>query len=165
MAEVPDGHGVRRLCVAFDLEHYSTSIDIDQVEKQKAMAQLVREAGERGALERTQWIRQEQGDGELALLPPGIDEARVLTSLWREFREGLHRYNRRVNNESRLRMRVAAHEGMTYLADSGFAGTAINTVCRLRDSREAKDALVSDPERGQGDPVGRQETHEAPVQE
>ena len=29
----------------------------------------------------------------------------------------------------------------TYIADNGFAGTAINTVCRLRDCHEAKDAL------------------------
>lgn len=134
-------HGVRRMCIAFDLEHYSKGTDASQIEKQRAMAAMVRDACERGALERAQWHTQDQGDGELALLPPGIDEARVLTALWREFREGLHRYNRHANAAARLRMRVAAHEGMTYLADSGFAGTAINTVCRLRDCREAKDAL------------------------
>lgn len=134
-------HGVRRMCIAFDLEHYSQGTDASQVEKQRAMAAMVRDACARGALERAQWHTQDQGDGELALLPPGIDEARVLTALWREFREGLHRYNRHANASARLRMRVAAHEGMTYLADSGFAGTAINTVCRLRDCREAKDAL------------------------
>lgn len=134
-------HGVRRMCIAFDLEHYSQGSDASQIEKQRAMAAMVRDACERGALERAQWHTQDQGDGELALLPPGIDEARVLTALWREFREGLHRYNRHANASARLRMRVAAHEGMTYLADSGFAGTAINTVCRLRDCREAKDAL------------------------
>jgi hypothetical protein len=134
-------HGVRRMCIAFDLEHYSKGSDAAQVEKQRAMVAMVRDACERGALERAQWHTQDQGDGELALLPPGIDEAWVLTALWREFREGLHRYNRHANASARLRMRVAAHEGMTYLADSGFAGTAINTVCRLRDCREVKDAL------------------------
>jgi len=141
MTEEPGGHGVRRMCIAFDLERYSRGTDAAQIEKQRAMAGLVREASERGALERAHWLRQEQGDGELALLPPGIDEARLVTSLWREFREGLHRYNRHANAEARLRMRVAAHEGMTYVADNGFAGTAINTVCRLRDCQAAKDAL------------------------
>jgi hypothetical protein len=134
-------HGVRRLCIAFDLERYSEGNDAAQVEKQRAMGKLVREACERGALERAHWLSQEQGDGELALLPPGIDEARVIISLWREFCAGLHQYNRHANAGARLRMRLAAHEGLTYIADTGFAGTAVNTVCRLRDCREAKDAL------------------------
>jgi hypothetical protein len=102
---------------------------------------MVRDACERGALERAHWLKQEQGDGELAVLPPGIDEAHVITALWREFREGLYRYNRHANARARLRMRVAVHEGMTYVGENGFAGTAINTVCRLRDCHEAKDAL------------------------
>jgi hypothetical protein len=129
------------MCLAFDLERYSAGSDADQVEKQRAMMALVRDACERGALERAHWLKQEQGDGELAVLPPGIDEAHMITALWREFREGLHRYNRHANAGARLRMRVAVHEGMTYIGENGFAGTAINTVCRLRDCHEAKDAL------------------------
>ena len=135
------GHGVRRMCLAFDLERYSAGSDAAQIEKQRAMMAMVREACERGALERAHWLKQEQGDGELAVLPPGIDEAYVISAVWREFREGLHRYNRHANAGARLRMRVAVHEGMTYIGESGFAGTAINTVCRLRDCHEAKDAL------------------------
>jgi hypothetical protein len=137
----PIGHGVRRMCVACDLEHYSRRPDNGQIEAQRAMARLLGEAGERGALERAQWLTQPQGDGELALLPPGVDEARVITALWRELREGLHRYNRHASTAARLRMRIAVHEGQTYIADNGFAGDAINTVCRLRDCAEAKDAL------------------------
>ena len=135
------GHGVRRMCLAFDLERYSAGNDTDQIEKQRAMMAMVREACERGALERAHWLKQQQGDGELAVLPPGIDEAHVIAALWREFREGLHGYNRFANAGARLRLRVAVHEGMTYIGENGFAGTAINTVCRLRDCHEAKDAL------------------------
>jgi hypothetical protein len=141
MTAEPIGHGVRRMCVAGDLEHYSRRPDNGQVEAQRAMARMLREAGERGALERAQWLTQSQGDGELALLPPGVDEARVITALWREMREGLHRYNRHASAAARLRMRIAVHEGQTYIADNGFAGDAINTVCRLRDCAEVKEAL------------------------
>ena len=42
-------------------------------------------------------------------------------------------------------MRVAVHEGQTYIADNGFAGDAINTVCRLCDCAEVKDALSATP--------------------
>jgi hypothetical protein len=141
MKTEPTGYGVRRMCIAADLEHYSRRIDAGQIEAQRAMKGLMREACDRGALERAQWLTQDQGDGELALLPPGIDEAHVITALWRELREGLHRYNRHANTMARLRMRVAVHEGQTYIAESGFAGDAINTVCRLRDCTEVKDAL------------------------
>jgi hypothetical protein len=134
-------HGVRRMCIAFDLEKYSSGIDAAQVEKQRALAAMAQDASERGALGRASWLRQAQGDGELALLPPGVDEAHVIVALWREFREGLHRYNRYATETARLRLRIAIHEGQTYAADNGFAGDAINTVCRLRDCAEAKAAL------------------------
>jgi hypothetical protein len=137
----PAGRGVRRLCIAMDLEHYSQRPDSGQVEAQRAMSGLLREAGRHGALERAQWDIQQQGDGELALLPPGIDEAYVVTSLMQQVTSGLHRYNRYASADARLRMRIAVHEGLTYLAESGFAGDAVNTVCRLRDAREAKMAL------------------------
>lgn len=143
MTAEPIGYGVRRMCVACDLEHYSRRPDNGQIEAQRAMARLLREAGERGALERAQWLTQPQGDGELALLPPGVDEAHVITGLWRELREGLHRYNRHASPQARLRIRIAVHEGQTYIADNGFAGDAINTVCRLRDCTEIKDALTA----------------------
>lgn len=139
----PAGRGVRRLCIAIDLEHYSQRPDSGQVKAQSAMSELLREAGQRGALERAQWDIQQQGDGELALLPPGIDESDVITSLMHQVTSGLHRYNRDASPAARLRMRIAVHEGLTYIAESGFAGDAVNTVCRLRDAREAKDALRS----------------------
>ena len=51
----PAGRGVRRLCIAMDLEHYSQRPDSGQVEAQRAMSGLLREAGRHGALERAQW--------------------------------------------------------------------------------------------------------------
>jgi hypothetical protein len=135
------GRGVRRLCIAVDLEHYSQRPDSGQIEAQRAMSELLRQAGQYGALERAQWDIQPQGDGELALLPPGIDETFVITSLMQQVSSGLHRYNRYASPSARLRMRIAVHEGLTYVAESGFAGDAINTVCRLRDAQESKDAL------------------------
>ncbi len=133
------GRGVRRLIIAMDIEHYSRLPDFGQVYAQRVLSELLREAGQHGALERAQWDIQQQGDGELALLPPGIDEAGVITTLMRQLTSGLHRYNRQA--AARLRMRIAVHEGLTYIADSGFAGDAVNTTCRLRDAKEAKDTL------------------------
>ena len=142
------GSGMRRLIIAVDLEHYSQLPDSGQRQAQQAMSELLSEAGQHGALERAQWEIQPQGDGELALLPPGIDEAAVITSLMHQVASGLYKYNRRADPHNRradpsarLRMRIAIHEGLTYVAESGFAGDAVNTACRLRDSKQAKDAL------------------------
>lgn len=135
------GHGVRRLCVAVDLERYSRRDNPGQQAAQAGMVRVLREAGERAALERAHWATQQQGDGELALLPPGVDEARVIALLVRELRAGLFQYNRHANASARLRMRVAIHQGITYVAENGFAGDAVNVVCRLRDAPPAKTAL------------------------
>jgi hypothetical protein len=135
------GPGIRRLCVAVDLERYSRRDNPGQQAAQAAMVQILRDAAERGAIDRAQWFRQQQGDGELALLPPGIDEARVITSLVRELRTGLFQHNRHANAAARLRLRVAVHQGITHVAANGFAGEAVNTVCRLCDSAPAKTAL------------------------
>ena len=141
MVGEPIGHGVRRMCIAVDLEHYSRWPDAVQIEAQRAVAKLVRDAGESGALEPARWLIQAQGDGELAMLPPGVDKAHVITSLWRGLREGVRRYNQYVSPAARLRMRVAVHEGLVLTADNGFVGDAVITVCPLLDSAEAKDAL------------------------
>jgi hypothetical protein len=137
----PAGDGAWRMCIAVEVEHYSQLNDAEQAEGQRTLLGLIQEAGEHGGFEPAQWLRQLRGDGELALLPPGVDETQVIFSLWQELRDGLHRYNTNSSPAARLRVRVAVHEGLAYVADNGFAGDAIITVCRLCDSAEARDAL------------------------
>ncbi|QBI53615.1 hypothetical protein [Streptomonospora litoralis] len=140
----PANPGIRRLCINADVKNYSGQDDVGQLEVQRALPELLTAACERAGLDRAFWARQEQGDGELALLPPGIDEAYTISGLVRELRVGLFHYNRHRSERSRMRLRLAAHEGITYLADSGYAGDAVVTVSRLCASAAVKDALAAD---------------------
>ncbi|MFW6642395.1 hypothetical protein ACOALZ_20420 [Nocardiopsis algeriensis] len=140
-----DQPGIRRMCLAADLRGYSSRDDVGQVELQRALPAALAAASGKAGLDRAHWIRQEQGDGELALMPPGIDEAWTLAGLTRELRAWLHHYNRDRKDSARLRVRLAAHEGIVYTADNGFAGEAVVTVSRLCNAEQAKQALADNP--------------------
>ncbi|MFI6579233.1 hypothetical protein ACIBFB_25895 [Nocardiopsis sp. NPDC050513] len=137
--------GIRRMCVFGDARSYSTRDALGQIEVQRALTTGLGTACERARIDRAHWIRQEQGDGELALLPPGIDEAWTLNGLVRELRAWLYHYNRDRNDEARLRVRLAVHEGIVYAADNGFAGEAVVTLTRLCNASAAKQALTDNP--------------------
>lgn len=137
--------GIRRMCLFGDARSYSSRDALGQMELQRALTDALTTACRRADLDRAQWIRQEQGDGELALLPPGIDEAWTLNGLVRELRAWLYHYNRDRHDDARLRVRLAVHEGIVYAADNGFAGEAVVTVARLCDAEPAKRALNQNP--------------------
>lgn len=137
--------GIRRMCLFGDARAYSSRDAPGQMQLQKALVETLAEACRKADLDRAQWIRQEQGDGELALLPPGIDEAWTLNGLVRELRSCLFHYNRDKHEDARLRVRLAAHEGIVYAAENGFAGEAVVTVARLCDAEPAKRALDENP--------------------
>ncbi|PRY00709.1 hypothetical protein [Allonocardiopsis opalescens] len=141
----PLNPGIRRLCFSADLKSYGSRDDVGQYEAQRALPKVLETSCRRAGLERAHWTRQPQGDGELALLPPGIDEARTISGLVRELRVALFHYNRDRAEHARLRVRLAAHEGIVHLADNGFAGDAVVTVSRLCESEPAKDALERHP--------------------
>jgi hypothetical protein len=70
--------GIRRLCIAVDLEGYSRRDNLSQLSAQSELVQVLEQACTKAQLERTYWEKQPQGDGELALLPSGVDETRVI---------------------------------------------------------------------------------------
>ena len=137
--------GIRRLCMAVDLEHYSLRDNPGQVEAQRLLVQLLKEASDSAGLDRIYWDTQPTGDGEVALLPPGVDEARVIADFVHELRIALYQRNRILGADARLRLRVALHQGITHLAENGFGGSAVVVVCRLLNSRELKAALKDNP--------------------
>jgi len=88
---------------------------------------------------------RDSGDGEVALLPVGIDEPRAVALLVDGLFEALHRINGPLNGNSRIRLRMAVHEGITILAAGGFAGHAVVKTRRLLDSRPLRAALAGSP--------------------
>ncbi|MET8156964.1 hypothetical protein ABZT47_11360 [Sphaerisporangium sp. NPDC005289] len=87
------------------------------------------------------------GAGPLLILPPGVNEARVIAGLTGELRIALRRRNERAGTgaSARLRLRVAFHQGSISIGDDGFAGRAAATARALRDSDEVRAALRQRP--------------------
>ncbi|MEV0270443.1 hypothetical protein AB0H43_16805 [Hamadaea sp. NPDC050747] len=132
----------RRLLIAADMESYSSRDNVLQYRAQRGFHDVMNAAARRLGLDRLQWVTQQNGDGELAILPEGTDETRIVTTLPPVVDRLLRDYNRGLAAEARVRLRIALHEGLVHLdGANGFPGEAIVTVCRLVDSSAAKRAL------------------------
>jgi hypothetical protein len=90
-------------------------------------------------------VLQESGDGQFAVLPPGIDESVVLPRLVEGLRETLRETNADLNDRARLRLRVALYRGHITPGANGWVGAAAIAVHRLLDSDVLRRALVSVP--------------------
>ncbi len=82
-------------------------------------------------------LLQRHGTGQVGVLPTGIDEPRVVTSLIAEVA--------RVTAALPVRFRLAFHEGITTLETSGFGGNAVAKVQRLAASPPLRAALAEAP--------------------
>jgi hypothetical protein len=88
---------------------------------------------------------QEAGDGQFAILPPGLDESVVLPGLVEGLRIALAETNYDLNDHARLRLRVAIHRGHMARAANGWVGGAPIAVHRLLDSDALRNALTGAP--------------------
>jgi hypothetical protein len=82
---------------------------------------------------------------QVAVLPAGIDEPRVLTLLVAELAAILREAGRRPAAGSRMRLVMAVHEGLTVLTEDSLGGQAIAKTCRMADSDELHATLTSQP--------------------
>ncbi|GAB7038774.1 hypothetical protein JCM9533A_26240 [Catenuloplanes niger JCM 9533] len=133
---------VRRLLVAVDMENYSRRDNVLQFRAQADLQKILASAADDLGFDRSAWWTQPQGDGELAVLPEGTNEIRIVTRLTATLDRLLREHNRGLTEEARVRLRLAMHEGIVHLdGATGAAGAAAVTVCRLRDAEPARAAL------------------------
>lgn len=135
----------RHLCLAVDAKGYGGRDSVAQYDLQRDLPKVLKDAAAAAGLDRSQWCIQQQGDGELALLPPGQREPRVVDDFVRELHAYLALLNFERRSETRLRLRVAIHFGVAYKAQSGFAGDAVVVTARLLASAALHDALEQAP--------------------
>ncbi|SRR5579871_1810858 len=135
-----DGYG-RALLVACDVMGFGAGDDPLQEATRSGLLNVLDEAALAARLVRSQWQRNDTGDGELALLPATESEPRVVEDFIRELGAALGRHNRHLRDSAWLRLRVAIHHGVAYPSDSGYAGQGIVEVSRLLDSAEVRAAL------------------------
>ncbi|WP_214106761.1 hypothetical protein [Acrocarpospora catenulata] len=139
-AEIPTG-GVRRLCVAVDVEAYSKRDTREHERLQDVLVKVIDQALAAALRPVRGCDTQEQGDGQLVILPAGIDEPSVIRWFLRELASGLAAENRPVQREYAVRIRIALDEDVVHPGRNGFAGHGVIRACRMRDSPVAKQAL------------------------
>ncbi|MER7003598.1 hypothetical protein ABT297_11220 [Dactylosporangium sp. NPDC000555] len=139
----------RRILVAVDIERYSRRENLQQYRIQHDLRRALAEACDRLGLRRGDWLTQAGGDGELAVLPAGTSEPRVVARLATTLDALLRERNRDLAAELRLRLRVAVHVGLVHVdGANGFPGSAAVTVCRIVDAAPLKRALAAFPAAG-----------------
>jgi hypothetical protein len=137
---------VRSMCLAYDLQSYSSHGVRQQLSIQEQLSRLLRGVFAEAGLREDSYRVQPQGDGGVALLPTGrgIDEPRMLVNLIRGFEVGLAENNEQLLADLRLRLRMALDQGViVHDAAHGFVGGAVVNACRIRDSAAIRQALAS----------------------
>jgi hypothetical protein len=86
---------------------------------------------------------EDRGDGALIIIP-AVLPVDALADPLPERLHGLVRVHNRVSAErARVQVRAAAHIGMVYRDDHGFAGDSVSHLCRLLESPRLKHLLAA----------------------
>ncbi|CAM5398626.1 hypothetical protein GCM10010329_58540 [Streptomyces spiroverticillatus] len=133
--------GLRRLCLAVDIEKYSARDTADMIRLQRVLLHTLRTACRRAGVDWHRCGRQAQGDGYLLVLEPGIDESRVVPALLAGLAGALAEANAHAATED-VRMRAGLHQGIVHEADSGYAGNAVILLFRVLDSDAVRRTLA-----------------------
>ncbi len=141
-----DDRLIYRLVLAIDIEGFSRRNAEQQQRAQADLCSALDSAAARAGLDRGLWHRQDRGDGELAVLPEGIDIPRVVGDLVHGLESALGKLNRRRDHHS-LRVRLALHHGTLTDGHLGPVGDAPIMASRLVDVEAGRRHLRTHPER------------------
>ncbi len=142
--------GRQRLCFAVDIERYSARNNADMIRLQRALLRVMRAVCARTGVPWDACGRQAQGDGYLLVLPPDIDDTRVVPRLMHGLTDALAVVNHELpgsadaGSPARIRMRAAFHHGIVHEADSGYAGSTIVELFRMLDCDPMRGLLTDD---------------------
>jgi hypothetical protein len=136
--------GIRKLCVAFDVENYSGRGTRGEYAVQKRLFEILEVAFQEAGVPPESLEMQEQGDGGIAFVATGgrVDEPRLIVGLINSLGTRLTELNEDLVESARVRLRVGLHEGVVHRAALGYVGPAVIEVCRLRDADEVRAALA-----------------------
>lgn len=136
----------RHLLVAVDAVGYGRGNDQDHFAMQAGLKSVLNEAASVAKLDRSRWLLQGAGDGELAILPLDEPEPLVVDAYARQLDLQLTTYNAALPAERRIRLRMAVHFGAAMPAENGYAGQGVVAVSRLVDSPPVREALKGAPD-------------------
>lgn len=142
---VPDRRaGAVRLCVAADIQRFSRFRAPEAMRAQQRFVEALAQARRYAGIDESAVELQESGDGQFAVLPPGLDESMVVPRLIDGLRIALAHVNSDLNEHARLRLRVAMHRGHITPSANGWVGESSIAVHRILDSEAVRAALAAD---------------------
>jgi hypothetical protein len=136
--------GIRRVCMAVDVEQYGKRSVTETAAARRRLSALLADLCESPEFYDLLPCQQTVGDGEIVVLPVGIDEPRTVTLLVNWLVHALRRANGAWAGPP-VRLRVAVHEGITTLIGGVFDGPAVKQASRLLGARPLSTALASKP--------------------
>jgi hypothetical protein len=136
---------VHRLCLAVDVEGYSKRLMPDQYDLQNRLLFTMSQGCLAAGVKPGRCDRQNSGDGQILVFPPGIDEKTVMPRLILGLLTALHRVNEPTGPCGRVRLRISLGEGAVQTAPNGFVSKAVESVCRVLDSDQLRKTLAGRP--------------------
>jgi hypothetical protein len=139
---------IRRLCLVVDVEGYSVHPNPVQHTLQSRLSDVLRAVLSSAGVPARRTDRQDRGDGQLLVLPAGVDEARVVPGLVRGLVERLDEDGTAAARQGAppLRLRGALTQGVVQMAATGYVGRAVVAASRLVDAAEVRDELRRTPQ-------------------
>lgn len=136
---------IRRLCVAVDIASYSSRTRPAQIDAQNRLLWTMAQGCLAAEVNPARCAREDSGDGQILILPTGVDEARVIPGLVKGLLTAVHRVNHPEGPAKRIRLRISLGQGAVQMGQNGFISPSVITICRLLDSDELRDALAARP--------------------
>lgn len=134
-----------RLCLAADIERSSRFRMPEDTAAQAIFVRVMGDARKRAGIETAQVEIEHSGKGQIAVLPPAIDESQVIPLFIEGLITALARANAGRATQDRIQIRVALDRGLITFGASGWVGDPPATVQRLLDSSAAHQAMVDNP--------------------
>ncbi|HEV2781587.1 MAG TPA: hypothetical protein VGX25_19565 [Actinophytocola sp.] len=127
---------------AVDIDGFGTRSDADQQWLRDRMYELLRDAADGAGICWKRCHRVDRGDSVVLLIPAQVSKVTVAGGFVRELRAGLRTHNRRSREPVAMRLRMALHAGEVSDDGKNWVGTELNTVCRLVDLPQLRQALT-----------------------
>lgn len=135
--------GTVRLSIAADIERFSRFRTAEAARAQQRFVDVLAEARRYAEIDEAAVELQESGDGQLAVLPCGMDESTVVPRLIEGLRIALAHVNSDLNEHARLRLRVAMHRGHIAPGANGWVGESSIAIHRILNSEAVRTALAA----------------------
>jgi hypothetical protein len=130
--------------MAVNVEQYSERDITEVAAARRQLSGLLADLCESPEFDDLLPCQQSVGDGEVVVLPVGIDEPRTVTILVNCLLHALRQANGGWMRPH-VRLRVAVHEGLTMLIGGVFDGPAVRKACGLLGALPLTAALASRP--------------------